>query len=78
MCEEIRNPGAEINEAELENVSGGEDPRARLWAHGMCTACLQTDFSKRECYNSNQRNLALYYEERGNIRVFTTCPYYNR
>lgn len=43
MDEEIRKPGAELNDAKLEGVSGGYDPgqRALEIARDTCAQCKQ-------------------------------------
>lgn len=54
MSEEIRNPGTELNEAELTGASGGssvKNPEATAWM--LCASCEER--GTPQCHGSEAR-----------------------
>lgn len=75
MSEEIRNPGAELNEAELADVSGGSQPPVDAsclnYANKFCGSCKYTNGCNR------WKELARYISENGYLGNHSQCPFYN-
>ena len=77
MCEENRKPGAELNGAELEGVSGGRwvnnenytDNELREIARGACDRCVV--HNTPECKGDVEK-LAAYLRQYG---IERQCPY---
>ena len=73
MNEEIRNHKAELNEAELENVSGGMSSEL-AWqiAESNCAICNR----KIPC-GPRIQDLKTYIQMTGaNVTTWTECPFY--
>ena len=78
MSEEIRNPGAEMNDATLEGVSGGASTMYENYADNLCNSCPR---SMRNCGSNpfcrHNGDLVKYMQANGILTAYSKCPYYN-
>ena len=74
MREEIKNPGMELSDAQLSNVSGGDEYGSQAFM--LCDACSR---SGRRCSaEQSLSSLIQYLKENGPYSVtdYHHCPYY--
>lgn len=77
MCEKINRHEAELNDAALSGVSGGDDyAECEAKAKELCRTCDRIS----DCSPSGPRyrELASYIRNRGTPNKYSDCPYHSR
>lgn len=84
MSEEINRREAELNEAALSGVSGGDgrdqaNMDAKRKADHLCSSCCKANHSKAACRSKHWTDFADYLLKNGidSVRIPSQCPYFN-
>lgn len=74
MGKENKRPGMELNDAALENVSGGNNNYAL--AVNICNACYTNDRRRYGECSQHAPGLDNYMQKNGAISGYKSCPFY--